>query len=225
MNNIPSILLQKKAVLWDFDGCFCDSEQIHFDAYEQAFKMVGHSINKDEYFETFTHTGGGIAKEIENHNLTCDLKEVAQYKKNFYFDLISAGKAKLFPEIPEIIALLNQMNIKSVIASNSSNQEIELILSKLDEKVKLENIFGLVPGLRKKPFPDIFNHAIKQLNIAPNEALVIEDSERGLYAAKDAQCDALWIKTYLTDRFHSNAPYLAKISHEEFLSLLRSMRK
>ena len=42
------------------------------------------------------------------------------------------------------------------------------------------------------------------LKINSKDAFVIEDSERGLIAAQGAQCDALWIKTYLTDNFSQN---------------------
>ncbi|MES2614612.1 MAG: HAD family phosphatase [Bdellovibrionota bacterium] len=223
MKSIAEVIATKKLILWDFDGCFCDSEPIHCQAYTRAFAEYGHTINKAEYFETFTHTGGGIAKEIENYNLTCNSEEIRIAKAKYYWELISNGQAKLFPEISEILLKLQQLNIKSVIASNSSKKEIELILSHLTEKVSIEKIFGLQPGLRKKPFPDIFNHALSTLEISPKDALVIEDSERGLLAARDAQCDAIWVKTYLTEDFNSNAPHLGKITHGELLAVLNNI--
>lgn len=223
MKQITEIISQKKVFLWDFDGCFCDSEPIHYQAYAKAFSKYGHNIDKVEYFNTFTHTGGGIAKEVENYKLTCDPEDIRLLKGKYYWELISQGKAKLFPEMPQILSQLEKLNIKSVIASNSSKEEIELVLSLLEEKVHVQTIFGLVPGLRKKPFPDIFNHAISSLNIKPNEALVIEDSERGLLAAQSAQCDAVWVDTYLTNSFNSSAPYLGKVTHAQLLSILKSI--
>ena len=223
MKHIAHILSKKKVVLWDFDGCFCDSEPIHYQAYAQAFAKYGHTINKTEYFETFTHTGGGIPKEIENYKLTCDPEEIRNAKAKYYWEFISQGQAKLFPEMPEILSKLQQLNIRSVIASNSSKEEIELILSQLKEKVSIEMIFGLIPGLRKKPFPDIFNHALSSLKMNSSDAVIIEDSERGLLAAQSANCDALWVKTYLTENFNSTAPYLGKITHGELLGILNSI--
>ena len=220
MTHLKHILNGKTHILWDFDGSFCDSETIHFEAYAKAFALAGHSINKDEYFTTFTHTGGGVAKEIENYNLSCDPEEIKINKIKFYNELITQGQAKLFPEMPLILKKLSQLNIKNVIASNSPKSEIELILSKLDEKVHVDAIFGLEAGLRKKPFPDIFNHALATLNISPKQSLVIEDSERGLIASKNAHCQAIWIETHITEKYSSTAPYLAKISHRKFLSQL-----
>lgn len=215
-------IFSKKIVMWDFDGCFCDSEPIHYEAYAKAFAAQGHLLNKEEYFATFTHTGGGVDKEIENHKLNCDGEKVKKDKAAYYWELISKGKALLFPEIPQIINLLNKLNIRSVIASNSPKKEIEIILSFSKETVAIDEIFGIEPGLRKKPFPDIFINALNKLNIEPKNALVIEDSERGLSAAQSANCEALWIKTYLTEKFSSQAPYLAKLTHAELLQALTS---
>jgi HAD superfamily hydrolase (TIGR01509 family) len=222
MSDIATILSQKKVVLWDFDGCFCDSELVHYQAYAKAFAEQGHTVDKTEYIETFTHTGGGIAKEVENYKLTCDQEKVRVAKAKYYWDLISSGTAKLFPEMPQIISGMHKLNIKSVIASNSSREEISLILSQ-NKNVSIENIFGLLPGLRKKPFPDIFNHALSSLNMNPKDALVIEDSERGLIAAQAAGCDAIWVKTYLTEKFSSNVPYVGKITHAELLAILNKI--
>ena len=60
------------------------------------------------------------------------------------------------------------------------------------------------------------------LEITP-ELVIIEDSERGLLAAQSANCDALWVKTYLTENFNSTAPYLGKITHGELLGILNSI--
>jgi beta-phosphoglucomutase len=220
MAELSKILLEKKIILWDFDGCFCDSENVHFNAYNKAFKKFGHTINKDEYFNTFTHTGGGIAQEIKNHNVECDPEQIRKDKLKYYKEFIQAGEAKIFQEIPEILRRLYSLGIKNVIASNSSKEEIEIILSHSNEKILIDNIYGLSAGLRKKPHPDIFNHALEKSGFSPSDALIVEDSERGLIAARDANCDAIWVKTYLTEKFSTTIPHLAKISHKDILSLI-----
>ena len=220
MTNIVDIIRTKKVILWDFDGCFCDSEPIHFEAYKKAFAQFKHTINEKEYYNTFTHTGGGIAKEIENYKLSCPPAEIRKLKNQFYHELIRSGKAQLFSQIPKIIQTLTKMGIKSVIASNSPKEEISEILSHIKDDLPISEIFGLLPDLRKKPHPDIFNYALDKLGIAPQDALVVEDSERGLTAAKSAHCQALWVKTYITERFETNEPHLAKLTHQEILDLL-----
>lgn len=221
--NLRELLSQKKAILWDFDGCFCDSEEVHLEAYSKAFAHYGHCINKNEYFHTFTHLGGGIALEIKNHQLkNCPEEEIKRLKSKYYLELIHAKKAKLFKEIPSITLKAYALGLKNIIASNSPKEEIEIIIGQNKETLSLDGIVGLTPGLKKKPAPDIFLKAMKDFSLEPEQCLVIEDSERGLIAAKAADCQALWIKTTISDLFSTKAPYLEKISHINLLSALEN---
>lgn len=220
MTRLFEIIKEKQAFLWDFDGCFCDSEQVHFVAYSKAFAHFGHTVDQQEYFHTFTHTGQGAAKEIEKYDLKCTPDDIKNLKDKYYWELILQGKAHVFAQVPQIVSLLKRRGIKSVIASNSRAQEINLILSQMSEKADIDAVIGIEPGMKKKPAPDIFNKAMAHLGISAKHALVVEDSERGLIAGQRAGCDAIWIKTNLTERFESSVPYVAKISHAELLSVL-----
>lgn len=222
MNNLKQTILNKKAILWDFDGCLCDSERIHFLAYARAFLQYSHILNEHEYYDTFTHTGGGVAKEVEKYNIKCDPDAIRKEKAKFYWELIADRKAIIYAEIPKILTILNKHGIINAIASNSPASEINLILSQnKDAKLPIDMIVGLEQGMRKKPFPDLYNKAISQLGINPSEALVIEDSERGLIAAQEAGCESIWVKTSLNDRFETNAAFISRLTHSEILDAIK----
>ncbi len=218
-HSITQIIYSKKAILWDFDGCVCDSEEIHYQAYAQAFRHFNHEVNKNEYFHTFTHLGGGVALEAKNYNLTLPDNEVKKLKAQYYLELLKKGKAVLFPEIFKIIPQLQRSNIKNVIASNSPRHEIELILKQGNASHLFNDIIGLEKGLQKKPAPDIFLKALEKHKLSAKDVIVIEDSERGLLAASAAGCKAIWVKTLINECFESSdAPHLAKLTHKELLS-------
>lgn len=217
-NELSKIFFSKKAFLWDFDGCLCDSEEIHYEAYAKAFRHFGHEVNKNEYFTTFTHTGGGIMAEIAHYNLTCSPDEIKKLKSKYYLDFIVNSPVHLFPEITTIVKKLNALGIKNAIASNSPRMEIETILSKNNANQLFVDIIGLEKNLKKKPAPDIFLAALGKLKITSQDAMIIEDSERGLLAAQAACCDAIWIKTPINQKFSTHAPYLAELTHKELLT-------
>ncbi|KAB8028505.1 HAD family hydrolase [Fluviispira multicolorata] len=221
MLDLKHKILSKKAILWDFDGCLCDSERIHFLAYAKAFAQFGHTLNEYDYYDTFTHTGAGVAKEIETYNISCNLEEIRKEKAKHYWELISKGAAKIYPEIPEILSILKINGHVNAIASNSPAEEINLILSQQKDKLCIDTVVGIEPGMRKKPFPDLYNKALNVLNISPSEALVIEDSERGLLAAQTAGCEAIWIKTDLNDRFETKANHFSRLTHKQLISILK----
>lgn len=222
MKNLKQKILNKKAVLWDFDGCLCDSERIHFLAYEKAFLQYNHTLNEYEYFETFTHTGGGVVKEIEKYHIKCDPEAIRKEKAKYYWELISKKQAIIYPEIPEILSIMKNNKIINAIASNSPSIEINLILSQYPHgKLPIDMVVGLEPGMRKKPSPDLYNKALKQLELKPSDVLVVEDSERGLIAAHEAGCEAIWVKTPLNERFKTNTPYIASLTHSQILNIVK----
>ncbi|MDI3311034.1 MAG: HAD-IA family hydrolase, partial [Thermoanaerobacterium sp.] len=72
------------------------------------------------------------------------------------------------------------------VASSSPIEVIKLVVKRL----KLESYFDeLVSGdfvKRSKPHPDIFLYAAEKLLVEPERCLVIEDSNKGVLAAKSA---------------------------------------
>ena len=112
---------------------------------------------------------------------------------------------------------------KVAIASNSSESEIRTVLSTSGfPSDELDLIVGKREGLRKKPEPDIFLHALEMLSCKPKDAVVLEDSNRGLMAATAAGVPAIWIRTRFNKGLESRERYIASVTHAELLRLMKS---
>lgn len=217
---ILALVRSKKAFLWDFDGCFCDTEPLHFEAYRQAFAQFGHKVDSQEYYRVFTHLGEGIAGECARYNINVDQDLLLNLKKEAYWKLISEkGRASLFAGMHKILIFLASNGSKIAIASNSPVEEIAQCLAQNTVPVKIDAIIGRTPNLRKKPAPDIFLAAMQRLEVQAHECLVFEDSERGLLAAAAAGCDALWLRTAQNQDLTTDAPHTAALTHDELVAL------
>lgn len=223
MADVRARLMNKKAFLWDFDGCFADTERVHLAAYAKAFEKYGHRVDEVEYFERFTHLGLGAQGEIDAYKLSCRADDIARAKKLAYDHLITSTKVCVFQEVPLVIKKMKSLGAKVAIASNSSREEILTILRQngnvLDD---VDEVIGKLPHLQKKPAPDIFLHALEVLGVKAADAMVFEDSDRGLQAAERAGIEAIWIRTALNERFTSERRALASLSHAELLKLFQS---
>lgn len=220
-DSIFSQVMSKKGFMWDFDGCFADTERIHFLAYSEAFAQFSHQVDEKEYYERFTFYGFGAKAEIDAYNLKCTPEQIANLKVEKYWQRIRDNTVQLFSEMRDVLKFLKARGAKIAIASNSPREEIELILKKHPEVfAQVDLIVGKTPELRKKPAPDIFNHTLKLLGLAPEEALVFEDSDRGLAAAAAAECEAIWLRTPFNRDFSTTQPHIASLSHSEFLKIL-----
>jgi HAD superfamily hydrolase (TIGR01509 family) len=221
---VNEIILSAECYLWDFDGCFADTEKLHFLAYREAFSAFGHSISESTYYPSFTHLGDGTRREIQANGLQISEDEISRLKFSAYSRLIRQGPVACFPETLELVRLMRSRGAKVAIASNSSEEEIRTVLDTAGFPTdELDLIVGKQNSLRKKPAPDIFLHALQLLNCQPNRSIVLEDSNRGLQAAAAAECPAIWIRTRYNDGLVSNEQRIGEFSHSQLLALLRSM--
>ncbi|MFZ9519899.1 MAG: HAD family hydrolase [Silvanigrellaceae bacterium] len=218
------VILSAECFLWDFDGCFADTERLHFLAYHEAFSHFGHQISEASYYPSFTHLGDGTRREIQSHGLNISEEEIGRLKFEAYARLIRQGPVSCFPETLELVRLMRARGARVAIASNSSEDEIRTVLGTagfpLDE---LDLIVGKRSDLRKKPSPDIFLHALQVLNCQPGRSIVLEDSNRGLQAAAAAECAAIWMRTRYNDTLASGEQRIGEFSHAQLLELFRSM--
>ena len=225
MQQFYSALSNAQCFLWDFDGCFADTERLHFFAYQKAFASVGHVIREEEYYPSFTHLGEGTRREILSHGLNIDEQIIIRAKAEAYLELIRTGPVHCFAETLSLVRIMHRRGAKVAIASNSSEEEIRTVLSTAGFPIsELDLIVGKTAGLRKKPAPDIFLHALERLGLGTEHAVVLEDSNRGLEAAAAAGCAALWIRTTYNVGLETTQPHLKALSHRELLHELDSLQ-
>lgn len=224
MQQIVESLKSAKCFLWDFDGCFADTEKLHFMAYSEAFAHYGHALDEAEYYPSFTHLGDGTKREIDARCPTVSEQDILRMKAAAYGKIINEADVFCFPETLSLVQIMKKSGAKVAIASNSSQDDICTVLSRSGFPIELlDVIVGKSPELRKKPSPDIFLRALSLLGCAPHEAFVLEDSNRGLQAAAAAHCSAIWVRTKYNRGLASHEPYLASLTHEQLLELFNSM--
>lgn len=220
------LILSAECYLWDFDGCFADTETLHFLAYREAFARVGHTLSESEYYPSFTHLGDGTGREIALHRLNVSEEEIVRSKAEVYARLIRQNSVVCFAETLPIIRYMRSRGAKVAIASNSSQEEIQVVLASANFPIaELDLIVGKQTNLRKKPAPDIFLYALTQLGCAPERALVLEDSNRGLQAAAAAGCAAVWIRTRYNEGLKTSQPHVRSLTHTQLLKAFESLNR
>ena len=94
----------------------------------------------------------------------------------------------------EIIKWLKEHNFKLGIASSSSDEEIDRMLT----ETGLTNYFDYVLSgkcfKQSKPCPDIYNAMVDMLEVEKEKCLIIEDSYYGIQAAINANIDVVALK-------------------------------
>lgn len=177
----------KKAVIFDMDGLIFDTERVFMEQLAVAMKEHGYTLTRDIY----TKTLGLGGKKLVNFMYSefgydypfdeCSRK--AQERMIMISDTIGLS---VKPQIRELLEKLKSDDIKCAVASSTRTELVNKYLG----KAQLDKYFDVIIGGEQvkvsKPEPDIFICACERLNVSPGKALVLEDSENGIKAARAA---------------------------------------
>ena len=220
---LRKLVQRSSGILFDFDGLLADSEKYHFLSYSEIFAKYGHTINETEYYKYWTSLGLGAKGEIDRFELDLDPVHIKEEKNPIFSRYCEDGSIQLFPQAERMIRLFHRAGKRLAIASGSTSSDIRAVLKNAGLTDLFEAIVGSdnVPAL--KPAPDIFIEAAAQIGQEPGRCLVLEDAEKGMFAANDAGIPVIIILTSETKEFDFSRADLVMESTAELVTLLEEI--
>lgn len=207
------------ALIFDCDGVLADTEHDgHLRAFNEMFAEKGLPVHwsADDYREK-VRIGGGkerlrsllTPEFIAEAGLPADQEAldavVADWhrtKTDVYTNLVDAGVMPGRPGIARIVAEAAAAGWTLVVCSTSAERSVRAVLDHAvgDDLSSLFTVYAgdVVPA--KKPAPDIYLLAIRELGLDPADVLVVEDSENGMRASIAAGLRTLvTVSTFTTE--------------------------
>jgi HAD superfamily hydrolase (TIGR01509 family) len=174
------------AVIFDLDGVIVDSEPLHQLSFRQLFDELGVEPKGIDDWQRFIGTSDrqGLIEMLDGRQVDHSLDALLERKGELFLDLLRE-QAPLYPEIPDLVATLDE-HYRLAVASGSLRSAIAgaLELNGLRRHFKATVSVQDVP--RGKPAPDLFLRAAELINEVPSACVAIEDSVAGVTAAKAA---------------------------------------
>jgi HAD superfamily hydrolase (TIGR01509 family) len=192
-------------LLFDCDGVLADTERDgHLAAFNQTFAEFGLPVRwSEEDYGRMLQIGGG--KERMRSLMTADLVHGAglpvdpadqaeliarwhQRKTEVFTGMVQAGQLAPRPGVGRIARAAVAAGWQVAVASTSAGESVRAVLETA-VGADLATRFAIFAGdvvPRKKPAPDIYLLALRELQADPAQAVVIEDSRNGLLAATGA---------------------------------------
>ena len=178
--------MKLRGIILDFDGTLVDSEPWYFRANRDAFAAFGHKLDEQEYYHHWSLMGAGIHGEIERHGLEgIDTDRVRAVSRENYRHIVETETIPLMPYARELLTNLPALGFRVIIASNTSEDLIRSILSGAGFNAIPVPIVG-GDAFRPKPDPAIFLAAAQQTGLDKRQCLILEDTDKGVRAARAA---------------------------------------
>lgn len=189
-------LCRKKYIFWDHDGVLVDTEKWYFEATCKALAEIDINISKDLYLDymqdgksLWTLAGStGIGEEVI-------LRHKARRNK-YYQDYLVNENIEISGVIKTLRALSE--NYSMAIVTTSKRKDFELIHRERSILEYMDFVLTIEDYSSAKPDPDPYLTALQQYNADPADAVVIEDSGRGLKAAVSAGIDCIIVENEFT---------------------------
>jgi beta-phosphoglucomutase len=181
----------KYAYIFDADGVIINTMESHYNCNRTALEEIGVPMDKKQYFSQAGMTGHEqIRYFCEKAGKKVDDSEVAriyQRKRELYQGYIDSA-TQIECNI-ELLKMLKAYGVPVAIATGCSKPSIIPVIDMF--KIEVDTIVTSEDVKKGKPNPDLFLCAAERLGVAPENCIVIEDSDAGIAAAKAAGMKAL----------------------------------
>jgi HAD superfamily hydrolase (TIGR01509 family) len=179
------------AILFDNDGVLVDTEALYFRANREALASVGVELDEAAYVEYFLREGLGAWHLAEARGITPDgIAELRAVRDRRYFQLVDQSEI-VIPGVSELLPRL-AARFRMAIVTSSEPGPFARTHARTGLLPHFELVLTRVDYTNAKPDPEPYLCAVERLRVPPARCLVIEDSERGLRAAKAAGL-ACWV--------------------------------
>jgi HAD superfamily hydrolase (TIGR01509 family) len=192
-----------KAVLFDMNGVIISDESIHESAFKETAKSFGVKLTHQNYLNLcagktdrlgYQNIAEYFEKELPIEQLIVEKAKL--YKKIF------PTKKKACEGVTDLIKKLSDHYILAV-TSGASKEEIKLVLQEFELSKYFKIIISADDIRHSKPNPEPYLITCEQLQLRPQECVVIEDSPSGVISAKTAGCHCIGItSTHTKEELH-----------------------
>jgi HAD superfamily hydrolase (TIGR01509 family) len=181
------IFMNSLAVIFDMDGLMLDTERMARKAWTRALSEHGMQLDEPSYLRMVGRTVQDaelILEEIFGSALP--FISVFNQRQLYYEQDIAENGIPMKPGLLELLSFLEE---KQIVKAVGTSTPCWFATVKLEHAQLSQRFSTVVCGddvARGKPAPDLFLEAARRIGFAPEQCIVLEDSEAGILAAASA---------------------------------------
>ena len=189
-----------RGIIFDFDGLIVDTEWPVYQSWVEIYDSFAAELPLDqwtaiigtsahEHFDPFDVLERQVGRPLDRQGLR-------QKRHAREMELVSAQP--ILPGVENYLQIAKATDLKLATASSSDRNWVTGNLARLGLLEYFDVIHTSDDVEQTKPDPALYLLALKSLDLASREAIVLEDSPNGVKAAKDAGIFTVAIPNQLT---------------------------
>jgi HAD superfamily hydrolase (TIGR01549 family) len=185
-----------KAVLLDVDGTLVDSNDLHVEAWRDAFRRHGKDISREELRGQMGKGGDQIVATFLGEDEARRCGEAIDAAHLELFVAHYQARERALPGVRPLLERMKARGLRLVLASSAKERELQGHLRVLRIDDLLERRTSSDDAEYSKPCPDIFVAAVESLgDVSHAEAVVLGDSPWDAKAARRAGIPMIGVLT------------------------------
>lgn len=177
----------KNYILFDHDGVLVDTEYWYYTAGARALATIGLDLPKDEYLHDMTQGKGTWARAKAAGVDDTTIDQLREIRNDYYRDYLTTESIEI-AGVMEALAELSK-RVRMAIVTTAKRADFEIIHQHRQITQCMDFVLVREDYAVAKPHPEPYLTALERFGATKAEALVVEDSARGLNSAVAAGID------------------------------------
>ncbi|MHA6679794.1 HAD family hydrolase [Enterobacter cloacae] len=185
-----------RGVIFDMDGVLIDAREWHYKALNQALSIFSLEICRADHEGEFDGlpTRDKLHLLSERAGLPVALHGFINEMKQRYTEQYIYQQCWPVFEHQHALSRLRESGYQLAVASNSIKHTIETMLTRANLLPYLDFFLSNEDVACGKPDPEIYLKAMHQLELTPQECVIIEDNPHGIAAARATGANVLEVR-------------------------------
>jgi len=179
----------KRYILFDHDGVLVDTEFWYYKAAERALAEIGFALDKEQYLRDMTQ-GLGSWAQAKAAGIDGQVLSARRAARDAYYQEYLRTEAIEIEGVMEALVELSKY-ARMAIVTTAKRADFELIHRKRQIRQFMDFVLVREDYELAKPHPEPYLTALRRFGASREEAVVVEDSARGLSSAVAAGIDCV----------------------------------
>lgn len=212
-----------KGILWDNDGVLVDSEHLFYDVNRALLLEHGIDLSEDDFYRWYLAANCGAWHLLSARGASDAQIAALRAERDVRHGRRLASEGQLAMRGIEAVLARCAARVPMGVVTSANRDHFDIIHGKLDLVRHFQFVLTAEDYRDSKPSPEPYRKGLARLGIAAAECVVVEDSPRGLAAARAAGIRCIVLRHRLTRQCSFDGAYRVVDSVQQLGAELAAM--